>query len=175
MESLSPVTLIGSCSAGRFLPEERAHAELVPARVERRVGQHRDARELELVQGRHLRVVPPAAAHKGNAALVLEVVELVLEVVFREDGVRGADERAGAAADAVAVDLGALADHLGQPAGHLRLGARTFRRDDALRVDRRLDGLHRADGRAAAAAGAAVLAPLDDIGKLLERELMVLV
>ena len=103
--------------------QERTHAKLMPACVKRRVGQHRDAGKLEFVEGRNLRIVPAAAAHIGNAALVLEVIELVLKVVFREDRVRGADERAGAAADAIAFDLRALAHDMGKPAAHFRLGA----------------------------------------------------
>ena len=113
---------------GKVPAQERPDAELMPARVERRVGQHRDARELEFIERRDRRIVPPAAPHEGNAALVLEVVELVLKIVFREDGVRGADERAGAAADAVAFDLRDLPDHVGQPARDLGLRAWRLRR-----------------------------------------------
>src|SRR5512139_1150934 len=90
-----PFPLDGELFRREVPSKKRPDAELMPARVQGRVRKHGDARELDLVERRDRRVVPPSAPHVGDAAFVLEVVELVLEVVLREDGVGRAHKRAG--------------------------------------------------------------------------------
>jgi len=160
---------------GKVSAEERPDAEFVPPRVQSWVSQHRYARKLQFIQRRDRRIIPPSAAHERNATLVHEVVELVLKIILREDGIRGADKRAATATNAVTLNVSNLAHNMSQPARGSRVGVRARRGDYALSIDRGFDGFHGANGRAAAAACAAVFPPLNNIGKFFYRELVVLI
>jgi hypothetical protein len=103
------------------------------------------------------------------------MIELVLKIVFWEDGLSGADKGAGGASDAVTFDIVGLSDHVGEPSRDLWLWVQCLGRHDPLGTDGRFDSLDRAHSRTSAATGAAVLAPLNDIGELLQRQLVVLV
>jgi hypothetical protein len=52
---------------------------------------------------------------------------------------------------------------------------RAFRLHKALKFDCRYDSLYRTDRRATAASLAPVIPPADDIGKFLQRELMIVI
>jgi hypothetical protein len=85
--------------------------EFVPAGIEGRVGEHRDAVERDAVEHGPAGDVAPAAALVGVSFLVEEKGGAVLVVVdVRSDGLVGTDRGAHAAADAPFFNDGVLAD-----------------------------------------------------------------
>ena len=149
--------------------EQGAHLELVAARVERRVGEHGDADELDLVE-QGLAVVPAAAARAGlAAAVVLELQRGGVVLALRLDGVVRADHVAHGAADARIGRVRALTDAVEGGKGIGRLfGEPHGRVDFALAEHAEFNGVDRTDRGATPALGARVRIPVDLPGQVLD-------
>jgi len=147
--------------------QKRAQFELVPSRVERRVGQHRDPDKLDFVE-HAVRIVSSAAAPSGLAALVDVKAQLVdFRAARGRDGAVGTDERAHAAAHAGMRRIGALINavvHGKHVAGPALQADR--RRKRALAVHAQINRPDGTDGRAASAQRAPVPVPQNLPGQI---------
>ncbi len=151
--------------------QQSAQFELVPPGVQRGVGEHGNADELDLVQ-QAVRRIAAAATGTGMAPpVVVEAQRGALVQAHGADGVVGTDHGAHGAADAGVGRVGALADAVEHRIGVLRLlheAGGGFHH--ALPVHGKLDGAHRAHGGTPPAQGAGVLVPLDLPGQVLHAQ-----
>ncbi len=143
----------------------------MPAGVERRVRQHGDADEFDVVE-EAMGVVAAAPAPPGISGLVDVEAEFVLLVVVhgKDRGIR-TDEVAHAAADAGKGRFRPLPDAVvdAEEIAGLFLQAQLYL-DDAFAVDAQIEGADRANRRAAPAEGALLLIPQDDPGEILRAQ-----
>ena len=147
--------------------EQGPQLEVVPSRIQRGVGEHGDANELDLVEDAAGVVAPPASAARDAAGVVVESELVRFHASDRPDGPVGANQVAHAAADAgvrrirplfnAVVDAVQIAGLLRQADGNL---------NGPFSEDPRLDGADGAHGGAPAAQGALLPAPGNLPGKI---------
>jgi len=160
----------GQAGFGGLDPTEQgAQIELVAAGVQRRVREHGNADELDLVE-QTVGVVAPAAAGAGGAApVVVELERGGFGTQPRRDGIIGAHHVAHGAADAPIGRVRALADAVknGKTARSL-LGQGFGRFQNTLAEHPELNGVDRAHRRAATAQGAGVDVPVNLPGQVVD-------
>jgi len=138
----------------------------MPSRVQGRIGEHGNAVERDLVEQTRSVVAASTTLPSITLLVIVKANPVVIAVGLGADGLIGADHGAHTAADATMIDIGALAD-----TGKGTAVVTTFFLQDvelwhALSAVGQIDGLGRADGSAAPAKGAAILAVFDDPGQI---------
>ena len=148
--------------------EEGPELEFVAARVERGVGQHGDADELDLVQQAGAHVPPPAPLPRVAPLVDMEPELVRFFVVNRRDRPVGADHGAHPAADAGMGGIGVLPDTVIDAEKISRFFRQPqFHLEGPHAMNAQSDGLDGTDRGAAAAERAFLLAPEDLPGEIL--------